>query len=776
MDFILLPDNVDSHEIVPDLGGPDFDNEGFQGYDHRQGWNVKALREGDILKARNDWNEYSQTVLKDVAPADIPETGEGLINAVVGPFIQTWILFGIFQEALRRPVCRHEVSRTVSMTNPEGKMVSSKVITVRHLFQEFVNKQDELKADLPWATRLSRCLREAAWILLDLDRTWEILGGYIVPLPVHLALSVLVQTLDHYCIIFCRPHLEPSNAHVGGCRPLEMELVETYGWCPNMVRRVSTDLGLEGLYYARLIPSFGQGQNHDKCDDRVCVASNIDHDKYHPRHVERYCLCSEKGCTHTVEQCLCQQMPMSDVDLAAAFDGDGFPLVKFQGDRIEIVRYEQGMQYTAISHVWSDGRGNPHRNALPACQLKSIHQYVATLTQNTDTLFWIDTLCVPVKEPLRNTAIMRMALTYKAADQVLVLSEELLSHTLPSTSDQALFLIFCSKWMARLWTMQEAALAKDLRFQFANLPVRYNSLDDAIINANYNVSDQSRMIGSRANNGLNHVVEIHRSITNNEKFPVVGLWNGLRYRSTSRPLDVAICGSILLGSELGPVLSAPDDKKMQTFWGNQKKIPASVLWANGPRLRVDGFRWAPSNLLDPVTVAVPAVSNSPVAEVRDDGLHIDSVETVLIKSFDLPGDEAVVLRFSLQRACQKYFFVKENKVRNETWKEIKELWNGTAALLLPRMPNSSSGIWAALTMPTGLDEDLAGAGDQDKPVRARYLAQGMVFVEGGEYDQLMLKVTEGFDAESSAIKLSDVPVLDVLDSKHNKTSRQWCIF
>ena len=60
MDFIPLPDGVAAHEPVPDLGGPEYDNQGFQDYDRRQGWNMAALREGDVIRARDDWSEYSQ--------------------------------------------------------------------------------------------------------------------------------------------------------------------------------------------------------------------------------------------------------------------------------------------------------------------------------------------------------------------------------------------------------------------------------------------------------------------------------------------------------------------------------------------------------------------------------------------------------------------------------------------------------------------------------------------------------------------------------------------
>ena len=66
MDFIPLPRGVCEHQPIPDLGGPDYDNKGFIVYDVRQGWDTDRLRKGDIVGAHQDWNEYSQVVLKDV--------------------------------------------------------------------------------------------------------------------------------------------------------------------------------------------------------------------------------------------------------------------------------------------------------------------------------------------------------------------------------------------------------------------------------------------------------------------------------------------------------------------------------------------------------------------------------------------------------------------------------------------------------------------------------------------------------------------------------------
>jgi hypothetical protein len=324
--------------------------------------------------------------------------------------------------------------------------------------------------------------------------------------------------------------------------------------------------------------------------------------------------------------------------------------------------------------------------------------------------------------------------------------------------------------------MQEAALAKNLVFRFADKAVTYQNLDDAMMNANSNVSDHSRLIGSRANIQLDHVVNIRRLIMQSERFPLVGWWNGLRYRSTSRPSDVAICGSILLGTDLGRVLAVPNDQKMQTFWSCQQKVPASVLWANGPRLRTDGFRWAPSDVLNPVTLAVPAAGNSPAAEPTSRGLSLSGVEAVVLKDLLLPTDEEVVFRFKPSGSTETYYFVKEDRVDNETWEELAHVWNRQCGILLPQMPTGRSGTLAALTMPIEEVHDGSGIERHVEPIAARYLAQIMVFMEGGEYDHRMLRASDGFDDDRLAIKHRKREVLDITDSRSIDPSRRWCIF
>ncbi|RSL93704.1 hypothetical protein CEP52_013097 [Fusarium oligoseptatum] len=163
--------------------------------------------------------------------------------------------------------------------------------------------------------------------------------------------------------------------------------------------------------------------------------------------------------------------------------------------------------YTAMSHVWSDGLGNPTANALPQCQLelistslskgltetgklgnyqtKSVHidpipkQGWSSLRGNGN-LFWLDTLCIPVTVPgdspeavdnvnkLKSMAINQMGEIYAAAKQVLVLDSELQRAQADSedeiSSTELLARLVCCSWMRRCWTLQEGALATRIAF------------------------------------------------------------------------------------------------------------------------------------------------------------------------------------------------------------------------------------------------------------------------------------------------------------------------
>jgi len=189
-------------------------------------------------------------------------------------------------------------------------------LSAKELFAEILQRKSHIQNDIAWCQKFSACTRFAATALERLDETSAILGGFVIPGILHLSLAILVICLDDYSIIFCQPHIAPINASVGRCRWLEERLLEGK-WCPNLVRRMRTDLGIEGLYYASLLEAQIKDQSHEHCGDALCIANNYKEGQvYRLQHAKRFCACEIESYLHDVEKCSCSE-PSNIVEVSA---------------------------------------------------------------------------------------------------------------------------------------------------------------------------------------------------------------------------------------------------------------------------------------------------------------------------------------------------------------------------------------------------------------------------------------------------------------------------
>ena len=774
MDFIMLPDNVAAHEPVPDLGGPEWDNKGFRGYDKRQGWDLTALRNGDfseaIEKLKICAHEWGRRFTLWPGEISTIENSEDSVTLMIGAFFQTWITFGILQEALGRPLSRVEAVKPIQSTSPNSGSTSRSQIVLQGLFAEAVTKGIEM--DHAGIQLLYSCLEEASQILQNLAFLCKASGQCVVPTSVHVALSVLVGSLPSSFDYRKTP--VPGDLHAdvnqGICMPFKRRLIEDCGWCPSMIRRILHTLLVEGLYYASILPRVDGNIDHSKCDELQCVASNIDPNHYQVVHVPRLCRCQFASCDHRQQDCPCPSIGVQEINLSNTWNNESFPLIKFRDEGIEIVPFAPGTEFVSISHVWSEGRGNPQDNSLPRCQLQLIQQYVTCLGISRDTPFWIDTLCVPLRKPLRDTAIVRMAQVYSVATRVLVLSDELLSFDLPSTPDEALFRVFSSQWAARLWTFQEASLSRELVFQFSDQAVSQSALEHHMNELFTNSREKSRRVGFIANNQIRQ-----KPFLPTRDFPLIALTDRLSHRSRSKLSDVAICVSTLLGYGLETVLSVPDEEKMQAFWSCQEKVPTSVLWAKGPRLDTSGYRWALSELLSPSTHISRLGNTAHGAVSTPVGLLVAGVEAVVLAKVLFTFSDRTVLRIKLPAIRQRFFCIQSMHGGREPWTDVQSSWTGKSALLISRSPDHLTYADACLVM---LTDTADGHGENSTTtIMARYLIQVIVFVEGPAAGADNPEVNDGFDPLRKALKgpLKNLDLVDIEGRRCTDPSQQWCI-
>nr|OQO32311.1 hypothetical protein B0A51_00370 [Rachicladosporium sp. CCFEE 5018] len=219
--------------------------------------------------------------------------------------------------------------------------------------------------------------------------------------------------------------------------------------------------------------------DHTVCTEHECTANNVKLDgAYKTR--------------HTSSSCVCDHVAVSPDSICEMIGRGKLPLVKielkFGRIRLSLREARPLDRYVAVSHVWSEGLGNPTGNGLPECQLNllwrrlrnlpnagnvSFHEsryWRPALASNDWFLVWMDTLCIPTRpedETFRARAIDRMNLVYAVADKVLVLDAGLENARIGASemAETAARIAF-STWMSRSWTLQEGVLARDCFFQF----------------------------------------------------------------------------------------------------------------------------------------------------------------------------------------------------------------------------------------------------------------------------------------------------------------------
>jgi hypothetical protein len=433
--------------------------------------------------------------------------------------------------------------------------------------------------------------------------------------------------------------------------PLLTDLLVNAGWCHQGINWLyNRCLYISMLYFVTFFNQRIQGRDHTECTLQVRTMDTINEDTYVTKHVGT-CNCQPLGVevASRIQEILEKgEIPL----LSVSSSGSGTSLAAKSATDV--------VHFVAISHVWSDGLGNPHINSLPSCQLLRLQSLVNNLYPNTSEQrwFWIDTICVPLSRALRNLAIRRMASVYQSSEFVLVLDLALLSSTLNASKTEVLARIKSSSWAQRLWTFNEGILARRFRlvFQFQDAYFRmeqgFSRLvgDEAFITtANAIVSTVSQIEETDTKNRILRAIayfrdtpeEFRSSIkrrfsdfpTSTDELISEWLWRcgattgdilfmdgwttyreltenyghgdisrigqGLKNRKTSKPEDETICLGAVLGIDVQPMFNKSSQGRMKYLFQTVDKIRPAIIFYDGPRIDEDGFRWAPLSFLRP---------------------------------------------------------------------------------------------------------------------------------------------------------------------------------
>ena len=617
MDHIILPSGSSQNGLVkvPLLTSSDYNGENFEAYPEHQGWGVRENR---------SWR------------ATFAEPTPEFLS-----FLQRWLFFGVLQTVLVTAIPIRDF-RNDSSSRP--LVTTRKLSTIMSHYQDrFKQNQkrecyEQLLRGVKSVALASRLLRAMLPENSEKVNNWaeqslavrktliDYITSFSAPDPMDPEISMSIHLVVEICssllewsasLLRSEPGLPLLSTATDTLSPPASgqlwALLTGNGWCASDMHIIFNQFNTSGLLFLNSLTAPGscdenqiksaqQLQDHHACRRYThlgCALLQISEDSYKRRHIQSCCGdCGEFRAT-------------PDKILNNGF----IPLIKVintadRSGEIELVAAEPESQYIGISHVWSDGLGNPKCNSIPYCQMVRLSDLVQRLPGDHSNirLFWLDTICVPRNAghstEAKKTALLKMRQTYENATAVLVLDSWLSTDKLqPKPDVDNLMKIFVCRWNRRLWTLQEGSLARRLYFQFAD---GVYDLDQGIEHLN---EADGLILKCTLKPTLNAQYIALRGIKRHwDEIPLQGkmlsVLRTTRYRSTSYASDEALCLASICGFDTGEIIKLQDESKntehllrMRCFWGMAKTVPRALVFYVGETLDFEGFRWAPRTLL-----------------------------------------------------------------------------------------------------------------------------------------------------------------------------------
>lgn len=356
------------------------------------------------------------------------------------------------------------------------------------------------------------------------------------------------------------------------------------GWCLSTVRFLVHKTNLATLRFAfrrgPLIPK----EHHDKCSAHFCSLKTVDTANYVPKHLG--------SCHDSTRSCVFVAPP---VDTIISFLQEGTnPVIDLSSlvDRestILSVRKSSDVPYVAISHVWADGCGSTAEKGLPSCQVQKIFTMVSDIMPNG--AFWMDSLCVPKHPETRKQALKLMGKAYLDAEFVLVLDSTIQACSSKATLNELLLHVALSPWMRRLWTLQEAMLAKKLVFKFSDGLVPFSRI----------IPDITSIYHSTIEVGLAAELQRLSKLRLFDNLAFADVARCLRWRWTSNITDEVPAILSLIKVDRGSIFEDSVEKRMINLLLAVVNLPKNIIFLSGPKMEFPGFRWAPLTLMSIAT-------------------------------------------------------------------------------------------------------------------------------------------------------------------------------
>ena len=536
--------------------------------------------------------------------------GSRLHSESLAELVQLWLFFGLLIEVLK--VSGVSVNLE-DFQQHEGEEI---FVTTRAL-PRYISEWEQKEALLSEKDRKMHFRRQQQMLMISISfRLHQISGHwweddlmfwveqskerYVmdIPLPIEMSIIILSETLDRASRrAFGRPDQVDTDWSLS---PSLINHLKISGWCPSEISLAQEGLNDTSGAFAGQLSRGKLEANHSQCSVNKCRAFDFATEQYSTKH--------DTGCQG------CQHVGIDGRELSLILRRERTPRAVLQlattnhTPSIKLTLGDSG-RYVAISHVWSDGLGNPSANSLPACQLLRLYRMVAGLEMDfadRKLAIWIDSLLVPVeKGHEKRLALTQLCEYYQAAEKVLVLDSDLLQASQACTKEEQITRIFFSTWMRRLWTLEEGILSREkLVFQFRDGTVRFSDLGE-LSHFSASVTATGRIMYGNLLANLPSLANYYRSPAEDthRRRPIIAeILPALEYRSTTKAIDEPLCLAHILKLDASKLVVIDDanhrmEKLLKMFSEIGTLFPKRFLFTREPKLPIDGFRWAPASFM-----------------------------------------------------------------------------------------------------------------------------------------------------------------------------------
>ncbi|OJD33077.1 het domain protein [Diplodia corticola] len=555
-------------------------------------------------------------------------------------FLQSWLFFGLIQAVLG-------YSNRINFEIFKGSGAIEESVTTSHLprllnnWDDFERQEDNKRDQSVRMVRIQMALDRARGVVKRYCSVEEegVQGSRrndeLIDDNLALSLIVLGETLSYAKAriveragFTIRGWHGETSAGWGTSKAVVDRM--KMSWCPRTVAILTRQLrgNTTALLEAhKLYPQLGEPKHH-KCSREQCKwTSFANGEAYERRHTDS-CPCKASGCD---DRCL-----DAGPDLKKLLDiirEDKIPVFtlasKEQGGPllVNVKKATEVSEYATISHVWSDGYGNPDSNSLCQCQVDFLQKALAGAQEKRGQkgkpiAFWMDTLAIPVGDSkgakeMKSKCIRRIHETFVQSKYTVILDGGLMQTGIVGDDYSATAVkILASGWMRRLWTLQEAYLSERLFFAFKDSSLDLEDLESHYHEASDNlVSDMPTAARNYFHNllGTARRARVH-GLSPKEGIDLISsVWKAANWRTTTYgEHEVVALVSLLnlntddsdhaqdINRDFGAGEKSPMviERNMKQFWMLLEElypgsIPAGMIFLPPPRLTERGFGWAP---------------------------------------------------------------------------------------------------------------------------------------------------------------------------------------